>query len=267
VAKRQKAVFTCIHNEPVFTPIWIKYYSQFYESQDIYILHLIKPMLVDFDSWLPSQPGFVRVPIQDRDYCDFNLALEYVHNFQRELLGRYDCVLYTDIDEIVCHEAGLAAYIDEWLRSGRGDVESCKGYELVHSFDEESPIDLSLPILGQRRWWYPCHLYDKPLLTRIPLDYCWGFHHCRQVPWETTDPNLLLIHLNKMDYEICRARKLARLQNESDSEISKEHPVGSPGWHHFVKEYEIKNWFLINVDNGGYYEKTLIPEHIRRFPL
>lgn len=279
--KKHKAIFTQIHNEPDFFPIWLKYYSQFFDADSIFVLHLLKPKRVPFDDWLTeqaSQPGgggFVHLPVPDVQICDFQLVVDRAKILQRELLGRYEAVLFAEVDEFVAHPDGLGDYIDRWIATpsppGR-QVEVCNGYEVVHQFDgdsPESPIDLSRPILPQRRSWYHAHLYDKALLSRVPLNWGWGFHHTSdQFPWATTDLSLLLIHLNKVDYDLCVRRRLARIQNEDDSQLVKEHPVGSPGWDLWISEFELRGWFKISVDDQKPAPFEAIPEWVaKQIPL
>jgi hypothetical protein len=168
----------------------------------------------------------------------------------------------------VVYEAGWGLSIDNWAANRL--VEVCKGLEIVHHFDgpdAEPAVDLSQPILAQRRWWRSCHLYDKPLLSRIPLDWAYGFHWCDQVPRQTTDPNLLLLHLHKMDYDVCLNRKRERMKNEDSSEATRDHPFGSVGWWDHIKEYDMRLWFALDLDSGGMAQDTEIPEYVRRLPL
>ncbi len=266
--KRKKAIFSQWHNETVFGPLWLKYYSKFFDPSDIYIIHLEKPRSVPFDSWLADQTGFVRIPTPDKQICDYQLVVDRVKALQRKLLADYECVIFAEADEFVVHVAGLDKYIADWVANRK--VEVCLGLEVVHQLDgpkTEPPIDLSQPILAQRRWWRYSHFYDKPLLSRIPLDWSFGFHFCHQVPWQTTDPNLLLLHLHKMDYDVCVRRNVERMINDDNSELVKSHPAGSPGWQHYVTEFGMKHWFGISMDTGQPIEDTEIPEYVRRLPL
>ncbi len=258
--KKSRCVFSQIHNEEMFFNLWLKYYQKFFDPEDIYVLHNIKPREVDFDRWLPSQQGFVRIPNPDIQNIDFQIYVDRINSLQRDLLKRYEVVLFAEIDEFVAHPDGLSTYINGWT----GDVAVCKGYEVVHRFDEEPPLDLSRPIMAQRKWWYPCHLYDKPLLSRIPLTYRWGCHYCDEVPWETTDPDLLLLHLHKMDYDLCVRRKLERMKNEDEIESGKDHSRGTAGWQHHIGEYEMEEWWELDVHTMKPVEKTEIPNDIRR---
>jgi hypothetical protein len=85
--KKKKSIFTRIHNEPVFFPLWKRYYGQFFEPEDIYVIHLLKPKPVEFDAWLADQTGFVRIPTPDRQVNDLDLEINLARDFQRKLLA------------------------------------------------------------------------------------------------------------------------------------------------------------------------------------
>lgn len=259
--KRPRALFTQLHNDKIFFNLWLKYYQQFFDPEDIYVIHNIKPREVDFDHWLPAQEGFVRIPTPDVQKIDFQLYVDRINSLQRQLLQRYEVVLLAEVDEFVAHRDGLSTYINNWT----GNTVVCKGYEIVHRIDEEPPLDLSRPIMAQRKWWYPCHNYDKPLLSRIPLTYHHGCHYCHEFPWQTTDPNLLLIHLHKVDFDLCVNRKWERMKNDDSGNLTLGHLPGTPEWYSQVSEPVMKLWLDTDFSTGLKVEKTEIPEDIRRW--
>lgn len=265
--KKKKAVFTQIHNEPLFFPLWLKYYSQFFDAEDIYVIHLCKPIHVPFDSWIQDQSGFVRLPYPDLGHCDFQIVVDRAKGFQTQLLEKYETVLFAEVDELLAHKDGLGNYMDGFC----GDFVRCTGYNVLHDFNEEPKIDFSKPIMSQRKWWYFDHLYSKAIMSRIPLDWCWGFHNCDQNHgWDQnnglggrpSDPDLIMVHLRNMDLSLCTARALERQKNEDDSEYSKRMREGGVGFQHWLNEFEIKAWF-----NLGFDKRELIPEFAKQFPI
>jgi Glycosyl transferase family 2 len=228
---RRRAVLTMAHNEGVFLPIWLRYYSRFFGAEDIYIL--------DHDSSDAStdRDGFVRIPVTHGS-VDHTWMVRTIEGHQRELLDRYDVVLVTDVDEIVAPrpECGtLGDYID------RLDEEfvNCLGYEIIHLVDREGPFDPSRAVLDQRGYWFPNHAYSKPALAMEPSRWVPGFH-TREDGRTRLDPDLRLIHLHRMDYEICLARhryRRGRPWNERDlAERWARHNL-------IVDEAEFARWF------------------------
>lgn len=191
---------------------------------------------------------FVRIPGQYDPAASGNL--EAVEKLQRELLeGEYDIVLMTDVDEIVTPtpEWGtLGDYLDEFTES----FVTCIGYELLHMIDREEPYDPSRPILDQRGYWFANGAFDKPALATEPLSRVPGFHR-RTDERLNYDPDLRMIHLHRMDYEICRARHLSRGDRiRTDSSLAEG--GGVTYWPADDEDFE--HWFYEETgfeDNGG----------------
>jgi len=192
-----RAVMTMVRNEKFFLPIWLRYYSQFFAAQDIYVL--------DHESTDGSTEGqgFIRIPVSHPEYgAGWQTSVNQRH--QHDLIDRYDVVLCTDVDEIVAPDPrldDLGTYIDRFDEN----FVNCQGFEVLHQKNSEPPLDLTKPILSQRFEWYANPLYTKPLLARVPMLW-WGGCHNRIDDKKNNDPNLYLIHLHRMDYDICLAR-------------------------------------------------------------
>jgi hypothetical protein len=220
-----------VHNEPVFLPIWLRYYSRFFGPDDIYVLDH------ETSDGSTERGGFVRIPVS-HESVDHTWMVRAIERHQHELLDRYDAVLVTDVDEIVAPrpECGtLGDYID------RLDEQfvTCYGYEIIHMVDREGPFDSARPVLDQRGYWFPNNAYSKPALATTPTRWVPGFH-AREDGQVELDPDLCLIHLHRMDYEICLARhryRHRRRWNELDL---------AEGWarHNLiVEEAEFARWF------------------------
>jgi hypothetical protein len=200
VETRQRgAVLTIVRDEPVFLPIWLGYYSRHFAAEDIYVL--------DHGSTDGSTDvgGFVRIPIE-HDTVDNVWMVEMVEAQQRRLLEDYDVVLTVDADEIVAPDPDWGTLRDYVAGFQEGFV-NCLGYEILHLADREPPFDPSRPVLEQRGHWFTADGYDKPSLSTEPMSWTLGFHG-RTDGRLNVDPDLYLIHLHRMDYEICRRRHL-----------------------------------------------------------
>ena len=249
-ADKRRAAITIVHNEPVFLPIWLSYYSRFFAPEDLYVLDN------DTTDGSTEGEGFVRIPAH-HDSVDHTWMVETVRGLQHELLDRYDAVLVTDVDEIVSPAPDwgtLGDYIDEF---GEWFV-NCIGYEILHMVDREGPYDPSRPILDQRGYWFANGAYNKPALATGPMDWLPGFHH-RADGQVNPDPNLYLIHLHRMDFDICRERhrgRSGRAWNEAD--------VGE-GWAAYNRTAEgdeFDSWFY--GDSG--FEQDGVHINVERIP-
>lgn len=228
---KRRAVMTITHNESLFFPIWLRYYRAFFDAGDIYVL--------DHDSTDGStdREGFVRIPIS-HDTFDNLWMVANVERLQRELLERYDVVLVTDVDEIVAPHpewGSLTDYIDRFDEP----YVNCLGYELIHVVDREGPFDPARPVLSQRAHWFANDVYDKPALAMQPLRWQPGFHRAVDVPMRL-DPDLYLIHLHRLDYDICQARH-RRWAERTWEQLDLERGWGTHN--RVVEGKEFETWF------------------------
>lgn len=205
-----RAVITIVHDEAFYFPIWLRYYSRFFAPDDIFVL--------DHDTTDGSTDGsgFQRLPIS-RDGWDHEWMLEKVQTLQHELIERYDVVLFAEVDEIVAPDPALGD-LGDFIDRFDDPYVQCTGRELIHRPELEPPLDPTRPILEQRHWWFANEVYNKPLLATEPLNWVPGFHGL-VVNGVVLDTTLHLIHLHRLDFDLCRKRHLersARLWTEED---------------------------------------------------
>ncbi len=209
---RSRAIIAMVRNEPVFFPIWLGYYGRFFAPADIYVL--------DNESTDGStdRSGFVRIRAE-HDRVDALWTLNTTQALQHELIERYDVVLVTDVDEIVAPVPQLGT-LGDYLDRFDEEWVNCLGYELLHLRDRESPLDFSRPIMSQRHYWFANSLYDKAAITTVPLEWRAGFHGRSDFRYNP-DPDLRLIHLHRMDYDVCMERHRGR-QDRRWAEVDEE---------------------------------------------
>jgi hypothetical protein len=199
--RRRRAVVTMVHNEPVFLPIWLAYYGRWFRPDELYVLDN------DTTDGSTDGGGFVRIPVHN-DTVDHRWMVERVQELQHELLDRVDVVLVTDVDELIAPNpllGDLGAYVQRFDEP----FVNCLGYELLHQVGREAPLDLRRPILQQRGWWFFNGGYDKAAVATEPMRWRTGFHG-REDFAMNTDPDLRLIHLHRMDHDLCLARHRTR---------------------------------------------------------
>jgi hypothetical protein len=254
-ADKRRAVITIVHNESVFLPIWLAYYSRYFAPEDVYVLDN------DTTDGSTDGDGFVRIPVH-HDSVDHTWMVETVQRLQRELLdGGYDVVLVTDVDEIVTpvpEWGDLGQYIDEfaewWV--------NCIGYEILHLADREPAYDPRRPILDQRGYWYAHGAYNKPALATGPMTWLPGFHH-RADGELNYDPFLFLIHLHRLDIDICRARHRIRQQRAWGQRDLEE---SWAAYNRIADGDDFERWFYEDSgfeDDGIHIVLERIPEHWR----
>jgi hypothetical protein len=248
-------VFTIVQNEADFLPLWLSYYGNHFDAEDVYVL--------DHDSTDGSTGALdgrcCVIPVHRDKSFDHVWMKSTVEAFQAFLLKAYDTVLFAEADEFVVadphHHSGLAEYID----SLESTAARCSGFNVVHyPEDGEAPLRFQPPLLSQRGFWHRSPKYSKRLLAKVPLRWTLGFHHESNLPDAAPDPDLYLIHLHRVDYARCLERHRAAAAREwSDSDLREGHGRES----RVVDEEEFREWFYAGADLEGSVREP-IPEHV-----
>ena len=235
--KRRACVFTCVRDEPFFLPLWHRYYSRHFQSEDMHLLHHVTSEVehpdVAFGSALKLFDDNNVTTLVHAEYCP-EWMRTVVSAKLSSLLETYEAVLFAEVDELVCtvpasHHPSLASYVQAFLDTTKSPAVRCVGYEVHHDFSCEPPLDTALPVLAQRTRWHRNTLYDKALLTRGPLHWSLGFHTCDEEPPQ--DADLYLVHLHKIDFQAYLTRHEKRSQWKHAAEAI------ANGWNeHFRKQ-------------------------------
>ncbi|GAC1439392.1 MAG: hypothetical protein NVSMB51_17260 [Solirubrobacteraceae bacterium] len=229
--RRRRAVITMVHNEAVFLPIWLNYYARHFRAKDIYVLDN------ESSDGSTEGKGFNRIPVT-RDSVDHTWMVRTIEALQHELLGRYDSVLVCDVDEIIAPVPELGT-LDSYLDTFEQEWVNCLGYEVLHMKDREPPLALDRPILDQRGYWFFNGAYDKAALATVPMTWRPGFHGRADFQFKP-DPDLRLIHLHRMDFEIC----LERHRTRSRRPWADQDEQGGWASHNRITEAEeFERWF------------------------
>lgn len=233
-----RAVMTIVRDESVFLPIWLRYYGRFFSAPDIYVLdHQTTDGSTEGD-------GFTRIPVVHPEY-GAAWQRDVIQEYQHELVDRYDVVLYTDVDEIVAPDprlGDLGTYIDCFSE----DFVTCQGYEILHQKDHEPPFDPTRSVLGQRSTWYANSSYSKSYLARVPMVWHGGCHQ-RVDGMTNNDPNLYLIHLHRLDYDLC----LARHQSRTRFPLAQADRDGGWGYQNQIIDPAVFSSWFFNDSCGG----------------
>jgi hypothetical protein len=243
LAVRPRAVFTIVHDEATFLPIFLRHYGRHFDPVDIYVL--------DHDTTDGSTTGLEDrcnvVGVHRNTVFDHLWLKGIVEDFQTFLLRSYRTVLFADADELIVPNPDRFPDLASYMDSFEGPAASCTGFNVIQQPDE-APLDFGSPILRQRATWNPSPQYSKRLMARIPLRWSAGFHKEFNAPDVLPDPDLMLIHLHRVDYARCLERHraaTARPWAEADRKWNLT-------WHQRVVDpEEFDEWFYTGEDLEG----------------
>jgi hypothetical protein len=223
--KKKAAVFTIVKNESYFLPKWIKHYQQYFDKADIYVL--------DHQSNDGSTEDLSVnvVPVINELAFDHQWLVETVQNFQIKLFESYEVVIFAESDELLYTlDKPLNEMIDDFISDQGQQLVTCVGYEVKQDLDNEATIMYTDKIFKYRDYWYRSAFhYDKTLISKIPLNWVWGFHdtigHAKNYAY-----SLHMVHLHRCDFELMLERHAERakkwnIKNDGDG-VGFQHRLG-----------------------------------------
>jgi hypothetical protein len=197
------AVITFVYNEAVNLPIWLRYYGGIFGDRNLFVIDHSSSDGSTESVGAVNKLWLARTELDEHKRCVF------MSSFVKGLLEYFDTVIYTDCDEFLVPDLRIYKDLKDYLERNEFEYTAPVGLNLHHIMSLEPALNLALPILSQRRFATFTAAACKPLITRVPLTWGTGFHACDRPV--RLDPNLFLVHLKSMDYEIGRRRqKLTR---------------------------------------------------------
>ena len=202
------AFATMVGDEPFFLPIWIGYYSRFVPKDQLFILvdgaQRVLPPETEGCQVL-TLPQVVPGPGWDR------VRWEMISAFVALLLGRFDVVIFNDVDEIIVADPACGTGLLDLIALARDvGVISPFAIELLHRVDlEPDALHSNAPILSQRRYGRINATYCKPCITARRVTFSVGGHYS-DFPDLHLDTALFLFHLRFADHAMLLARQTSR---------------------------------------------------------
>ena len=191
----KRIAVTFEHNHSDLSDIWEDYYSQYLDTKKVQIGDILR------GNWAGTVP--------------------LLNKLQPELFAQYDLILFADIDEIIIPtDKDLGEYLDEV----KSPVVRCTGYNIIQ-MEGEPPVDLTKPILKQRKYWSKDTLYDKYVIITEPQHYT-SNHHIEN-PVEP-DPNLIMLHLRDIDIDLARSRNSKIGANFDKQHVNYRRSIAEP---------------------------------------
>ena len=227
------AIVTMVYNESFNLPIWIRHYRRIAPSAALFVIDHGSD-----DGSTEHLPGVSKIPVP-RDKLDEIDRVFLVSSLQHGFLRYYDVVIYTDCDELLVPDPAIASTLDAYLSRTDYPYASPIGLNLLHMIDIEPPLDLTRPILRQRRYCQFASQLCKPVITRVPVNWQPGFHSCDRE--FHIDRHLYLFHLKQIDKDqALRRLQLSRTLQWSKLAIDANHW----GHHRFDDERFLREFFI-----------------------
>jgi len=256
--KKKCAIFVMVQNEKIFLPIWLKYYTKYFDGDDIFVFDHRTT-----DGSIEDCAGSYKFRTIKLDY-PYSFDHKWFQFFEEithaKLLQFYEYVIFTDIDEILFADPEKYSGLDDYLSRLKENKVRCLGYELIHMKDKEQTFDLDKPVLAQRHYWYRSIWYDKTLISNIPLQWRIGNHKIfgKKAP---QDKYLLLIHLHKLDFDMCWNKSVERSKLPwTDFDLKSKR-----GWQNRITDIEEFKEYFYNWPKN--IKITEIPEELRQTGL
>ncbi len=194
------AILTTVRNDTIFLDKWIDYYAQQFGTKNLFVL------LDGHDQPVPQSAentniiSLPHIPL-NRAKGDKRRA-KIMSDFARGLFELFDIVIVTDVDEFIIVDPKLNLTLAQYLSRKSGySTLSALGLDVAQHLEQESPIDLSKPFLSQRRYAHLSARYTKPSIAFQPVRWGSWMHRIKGRNFRI-DPNLYLIHLGMVDYQL-----------------------------------------------------------------
>lgn len=234
--KKSIAAFTITRNEPYFLPLWCSYYSGVVGEENLYVLD--NSTTDDSINTIRQRWPLANIIHVDNDEAfNWNWTTEVVKTFQRAALRAYKAIIFSDTDEFLMPKhTTLQTFVQQFLHSDILYVRAT-GFGVIQNVDSEPCMNQQHP-LKQRATMWRAPMYDKTLLTKVPLNWSKGCHaiyvDSKKLVDDPRSDELCLVHLRDVDVQMLYQRCLDR---------SKMKAASGSSFHGSTDVEEIKTYF------------------------
>lgn len=207
-----------VFNEKFFLPIWLSHYGRLFGDENCFVID------DGSDDGSVEESRIFNLISKKRSFLDEEDRAMIVSYFHAELLKYYDCVIYTDTDELIVIDPRVGMSLMDYLSIQSFSHKTPIGFDVLQRTSQETTIDRGLNLFEQRQYVRFSYGYCKTLVSTQPILWGAGFHYSNVPP--AYDGNLYLFHLRGIDYSYSRERILQLNQIRfSESALKAQHGV------------------------------------------
>lgn len=261
MTKKPWCAFTIVREEDFYLPKWYQYYSRFLRDEDLYVIHHQTKTEDHCTDFLKNTKVNI-IPEYNEVFSTVWLNV-IVKEHQKALLEKYDAVLFSEVDEILFTDPAacpdLSVFMNSFLEQTYNTNVRCISYTMMHLPElEPTEFDNNKNILSQRKYWYRYGYYDKPLISKVPLDWVYGFHTATEMG--PIVPSLYMIHFHQYDYQryVERHTKYATKYQVPDNEKRR-------GWNYHYRKVgnELDHQYYHFYGSNQKIQCTEVPEWVK----
>ncbi len=220
------AVIGLFHREFFYIPLWQNYYGKLFGLNNLYAIGDLEKD----ETFRLFNKGVNFLNYSPPLYANHSEHTQLILQVQKELLSRYDVVIFAEADQFFIPDPEKYLNLNDYLYRNTQDYIKVSGWNVRQDLNSESFYDPTLTILEQRKYWFKDPgPEDKLVIIRKPMEYYGtGFHLCR--PDVAPDPDLVNIHLQKFDFNLCNCRFFIKTQTENKHPAFNKHGEGGHVW-------------------------------------
>ena len=248
------AVVTMVYDDEFFLDIWVKYYEQFTERKNLFILTHGHQ---DYAARIAEGCNIIELNRRELYEGMDGDRFKCVNHFCGALSHMFDRVIYNDVDELIVLDPDKGDNPITHIESIDPKIEviTAFGLEIIHRIDLEDDYDPRRQILSQRQYVRASGWYSKPCITNRYTRWR-PDGHGSDCPVQYIDDDLYLFHLKWFDRNIHVDRYLDRVAMRRVDEKGKEIIIGGGSWtvsqYHYLRNTNSMLRFTIDKNNNGW---------------
>ena len=208
IMERKEICFaTFARNEKIRLPIWLDYYSQFSDDEDIYVFDQ------NTTDGSTDNLGCNVIPEPNEKVFDHKWIEDMINRRHRWLLERYKIVVFMECDELIVtkNSQNLRDYLIEKIGESKKSI-AIQIFDIVQNENEgEQEYNSNIKISKQRGYWRPWEGAYKCTIAsmdkKIPIGFH-GDHGCE------IDDNLVSIHIQFLNIDFFKQKISNRLSEK-----------------------------------------------------